>query len=990
MSSVVIVESPAKAKTINKYLGKDFEVLASFGHVRDLPAKNGSVDPDDDFAMLWEVDAKAGKRLADIARAVKDADKVILATDPDREGEAISWHVLEVLNSKKVLKGKTVERVVFNAITKSAILEAMRHPRQVDTALVNAYLARRALDYLVGFNLSPVLWRKLPGARSAGRVQSVALRLVCERELEIEKFVTREYWSIAAHLKTKDGAPFIGRLVGADGKRIQRLDIGTGKEADDFKEALERAKFTISSVEAKPAKRHPWAPFTTSTLQQEASRKLGFAPAITMRIAQRLYEGVDLGGETVGLITYMRTDGVDVAPEAIAAARRVIAQEYGDKYVPQVPRKYTTKQKNAQEAHEAIRPTDVGRLPRQLAKVLDKDQLRLYELIWTRTVASQMESAELERTTVEILAEAGTRKIDLRATGQVVRFDGFLTLYQEGKDDEEDEEGGRLPPMTAGDPATKEKIEASQHFTEPPPRFTEATLVKRMEELGIGRPSTYASTLAVLRDREYVKLDKKRLVPEDKGRLVVAFLESFFTRYVQYDFTADLEEKLDKVSNAEIEWKDVLRDFWRDFSAAIGGTKDLRTTEVLDNLNELLGPHIFPAKEDGGNPRECPACGVGQLSLKLGKFGAFIGCSNYPECRFTRTLTATAANQTAEGDGSRPGVKVLGVHPDTGEEITLRDGRFGPYVQQGEGEKPKRSSLPRGLSRDDVTLEKAVGLLSLPREIAKHPTSGDPIVAGIGRFGPYVQHGKMYASLTRDDDVLEIGANRAIDLIVTKEQGGGRSRFGNQAPARVLGDHPKGGSVSIKAGRFGAYANWGKVNATLPKGTDSEKVTLEEALALIAARESGGDAGGGRVLGEHPKGGTINVRDGRYGAYVSVGKVNATIPKSSSPESITLEEAIELIDEKGGPAVKKAPKKKTPSQKAAAKKTAAKKPAAKAKAPAGKKAVVVDDNDEAPFDDDAPKAKAPAARAKPKAAAKKAKPPVKAKAPAKKAAHGKA
>jgi DNA topoisomerase-1 len=986
MSSVVIVESPAKAKTINKYLGKDFEVLASFGHVRDLPAKNGSVDPDDDFAMLWEVDAKAGKRLADIARAVKDADKVILATDPDREGEAISWHVLEVLNNKKALKGKTVERVVFNAITKSAVLEAMRHPRQVDTALVNAYLARRALDYLVGFNLSPVLWRKLPGARSAGRVQSVALRLVCERELEIEKFITREYWSIAAHLKTKDGAPFIGRLVGADGKRIQRLDIGTGKKADDFKEALERAKFTISSVEAKPAKRHPWAPFTTSTLQQEASRKLGFAPAITMRIAQRLYEGVDLGGETVGLITYMRTDGVDVAPEAIAAARRVIAQEYGDKYVPQVPRKYTTKQKNAQEAHEAIRPTDVGRLPRQLAKVLDKDQLRLYELIWTRTVASQMESAELERTTVEILAEAGTRKIDLRATGQVVRFDGFLTLYQEGKDDEEDEEGGRLPPMTAGDPATKEKIEASQHFTEPPPRFTEATLVKRMEELGIGRPSTYASTLAVLRDREYVKLDKKRLVPEDKGRLVVAFLESFFTRYVQYDFTADLEEKLDKVSNAEIEWKDVLRDFWRDFSAAIGGTKDLRTTEVLDNLNELLGPHIFPAKEDGGNPRECPACGVGQLSLKLGKFGAFIGCSNYPECRFTRTLTATAANQTAEGDGSRPGVKVLGVHPETGEEITLRDGRFGPYVQQGEGEKPKRSSLPRGLSRDDVTLEKAVGLLSLPREIAKHPTSGDPIVAGIGRFGPYVQHGKMYASLTRDDDVLEIGANRAIDLIVTKEQGGGRSRFGNQAPARVLGDHPKGGSVSIKAGRFGAYANWGKVNATLPKGTDSEKVTLEEALALIAARESGGDAGGGRVLGEHPKGGTISVRDGRYGAYVSVGKVNATIPKSSSPESITLEEAIELIDEKGGPAVKKAPKKKP-----AAKKTAAKKPAAKATA--GKKAVAVDDADDAPFDDDdTPKAKAaaPAARAKPKAAAKKAKPPVKAKTPAKKTARGKA
>ena len=739
--NVVIVESPAKAKTINKYLGPDYEVYASFGHVRDLPAKDGSVDPEADFAMIWEVDAKAAKRLSDIAKAVKDADRVILATDPDREGEAISWHILEVLKSKKVLKDTRVDRVVFNAITKASVLEAMRHPREIDEALVDAYMARRALDYLVGFKLSPVLWRKLPGARSAGRVQSVALRLVCDRELEIEKFVRREYWSILANLKTVEDAPFTARLVGADGRKLSRLDIGEGKEAEDFKTALDQARFTIASVESKPAKRHPYAPFTTSTLQQEASRKLGMAPARTMQIAQRLYEGVDLGGETVGLITYMRTDGVDMAPEAIAAARQVIGKEYGDKYVPSVPRIYKTKQKNAQEAHEAVRPTDLSRLPRYVAKALEPEQAKLYELIWTRTIASQMESAELERTTVDILAEAGARRLDLRANGQVIRFDGFLALYQEGRDDEEDEDGNRLPPMQSGQSVKKDKIEATQHFTEPPPRYTEATLVKRMEELGIGRPSTYASTLAVLRDRDYVKIDKKRLVPEDKGRLLAAFLESFFSRYVEYNFTADLEEKLDKVSNHEGDWKELLREFWRDFSAALDGTKELRTTEVLDNLNEILGAHIFPAKEDGSNPRGCPSCGAGQLSLKLGKFGAFIGCSNYPECKYTRVLSPAAAEQAA-ANGDQPGVRTLGVDPDSAENVTLRDGRFGPYVQLGEGEKPKRSSLPRGLSPSDVTLEKALALLSLPREVARHPTSGEPIVAAIGRFGPYVQHGR--------------------------------------------------------------------------------------------------------------------------------------------------------------------------------------------------------------------------------------------------------
>jgi DNA topoisomerase-1 len=899
--NLVIVESPAKAKTINKYLGRGYEVLASFGHVRDLPAKDGSVDPNADFAMLWEVDAKSAKRLADIADAAKSADKLILATDPDREGEAISWHILEVLKGKRVLKGKPIERVVFNAITKTAVLEAMKHPRQIDEALVDSYLARRALDYLVGFNLSPVLWRKLPGARSAGRVQSVALRLVCARELEIESFVPHEYWSLVAHLKTKAGAPFIARLVGADGKRIARLDIGSGAEAEAFKQALETAKFNVASIEARPAKRHPAAPFTTSTLQQEASRKLGFAPARTMQIAQRLYEGADVDGETIGLITYMRTDGVDVAPEAIAAARRVIGQRFGDRYVPQTPRKYTVKAKNAQEAHEAIRPTDMSLLPTNVDRFLGRDEARLYELIWTRAIASQMESADLERTTVEITAEAGARRIDLRASGQVIRFDGFLKLYQEGKDDEEDEDSGRLPPMQVGDALSKEKIEATQHFTEPPPRFSEATLVKRMEELGIGRPSTYASTLAVLRDRNYVRLENKRLYPEDKGRIVTAFLESFFTRYVGYDFTAGLEEKLDQVSNHDIDWKEVLRDFWIDFSSALAATKDLRTTQVLDSLNELLGPHIFPAKEDGSNPRACPSCSSGQLSLKLGKYGAFIGCSNYPDCTFTRTLT------NGEGNGDGNGVKVLGTDPATGDEITLRSGRFGAYVQQGEGEKPKRASVAKPLVPEEITLEQALALLSLPREVAIHPETKQPILAGIGRFGPYVQHGKAYANIGKDENILEIGANRAIDLIIAKESGLSRRRFGKEGAgaSRSLGEHPEGGSVTVKSGRYGPYVNWGEINATLPRDADPTTFSLDEAVALLAAKREGG-AGQARVLGKHPAGGEILLRNGKFGPYVSRGKINATLKNGASPDSITLEEAIHLIDAKQGSGAKRA------------------------------------------------------------------------------------
>jgi DNA topoisomerase-1 len=829
---LVLVESPAKAKTINKYLGRGYEVVASFGHVRDLPAKDGSVDPDADFRMIWEVDAKAQKRLNDIARAVKGAEKLILATDPDREGEAISWHVLEVLRQKKALNGQPVERVVFNAITKQAVTAAMREPRRIDQALVDAYLARRALDYLVGFTLSPVLWRKLPGARSAGRVQSVALRLVCDRELEIEKFVRREYWSLIATLATPRNDTFEARLVGADGKKLQRLDIGSGAEAEAFKQALETALFSVAAVEAKPLKRHPQPPFTTSTLQQEASRKFGFAPAHTMRVAQRLYEGVDVGGETVGLITYMRTDGVQIAGEAIQAVRRVIETDYGARYVPHAPRRYETKAKNAQEAHEAIRPTDLALRPSETRRVLDPDQAKLYELIWLRTVASQMESAELERTTADITAKVASRLLELRATGTVVKFDGFLAVYQEGRDeDPDDEEARRLPEMSAGERLTKRSIAATQHFTEPPPRYSEASLVKRLEELGIGRPSTYASILQVLKDRKYVRLDKRRLFPEDRGRVVVAFLESFFAKYVEYDFTAGLEEQLDLIANNEVAWREVLRDFWRDFIGAVDDIKDLKISKVIDALDELLAPHLFPASTDGGDPRKCPTCGDGRLT--------FIGCSNYPECRYTRPLSMP-------GEGGEIGTKKLGEDPDTGLEVTLRGGRFGPYVQLGEGaegEKPKRASLPKNVTPDDVDLDFALALLALPREVGRHPEDGEPIRAGIGRFGPYVQHDKTYANLESADDVFNIGLNRAVTLIAEKRAKGPRFRRFGADPGRPLGDHPtKGGPVVAKNGRYGPYVSHDGVNATLPRDKTPETVTLEEAVSLLDARAERGPA----------------------------------------------------------------------------------------------------------------------------------------------------
>ena len=828
--NVLVVESPAKAKTINKYLGPGYKVLASFGHIRDLPSKDGSVKPDDDFAMTWHVDERAQKRIKDIADALKGADKLILATDPDREGEAISWHVLEVLRQRKALGKARIERVVFNAVTKAAVLEAIANPREINEELVDAYLARRALDYLVGFTLSPVLWRKLPGARSAGRVQSVALRLVCEREIEIEIFRPQEYWTIDTQVRAPAGG-FPARLITLDGKKLDKLSLTNEADAKRAVAEIEKGRFAVGSVESKPVKRHPSPPFITSTLQQEASRKLGFAAKRTMQVAQQLYEGVDVGGETVGLITYMRTDGATMDGGAIHEAREIIAQRYGKEYVPHVPRAYSSKVKNAQEAHEAIRPTSFSRAPNSVSHHLDSDQARLYELIWKRAIASQMESAELERTTVDVVS--ADRQVTLRATGTVTLFDGYLTLYQEGHDDEVDENGSKLPRVAAGDAAGIEKVLPAQHFTEPPPRYSEASLVHKLEELGIGRPSTYATILSVLRERLYVRMDRGRFVPEDKGRLVTAFLTSFFRHYVEYGFTADLEEKLDEVSAGELKWKQLLRDFWTQFSAAVAETKDLKISQVITEIDGILGPHIFPHGADGADPRICPTCGTGRLSLKLGRFGAFVGCSNYPECRYTRQL----GQKPGEGGNGEP--QPLGLFPATGQEITLRNGRFGPYVQLGEGEKPKRASLPKGTDAANVHLELAIKLLSLPREIGKHPESGEAITANFGRFGPYIAHDGKYASLETPEDVFTIGLNRAVKVLAEKKARGFVRR--GQEPLKELGANPSSGAtVKLMKGRFGPYVTDGSVNATVPKGSDPLALTLEDALTLIAERAAKG------------------------------------------------------------------------------------------------------------------------------------------------------
>ena len=827
--AVVVVESPAKAKTINKYLGSDYTVLASYGHVRDLPPKDGSVEPDAGFDMKWEVAADSRKHVRAIAEALKSDDTLILATDPDREGEAISWHLKEALASS-LKKGKTVRRVTFNAITKSAVTEAMSHPRDVDMELVEAYLARRALDYLVGFNLSPVLWRKLPGAKSAGRVQSVCLRLIVERELEIEAFKAREYWTVSATLATPRGQEYQARLTVLGGKKLDRYDLANETAAELAVQAVRSRDLTVKSVEAKPAARNPYPPFMTSTLQQEASRKLGMGAKACMSAAQRLYEA--------GHITYMRTDGIDMAPEAVMAARDAIKTRFGAEYVPDSPRMYKNKAKNAQEAHECIRPTDMMLSPDKLKA--EGEQKKLYDLVWKRTIASQMAAARLERTTVDVGSADG--EVELRATGQVVLFDGFLKVYDEGRDDDGDEDGARLPQIMRGETADKRAIAPEQHFTQPPPRYTEATLVKRMEELGIGRPSTYASIVTTIQDRDYVRKDKGRLVPEDKGRLVTAFLTNYFRRYVEYDFTADLENELDEISAGDRDYKEVLARFWRDFTAAIAETADLRISEVLEKIDEFLAPHLYPPRADGSDPRICPTCGEGRLNLKTARSGgAFIGCSNYPNCRYTRPLSAPNGEEAVTPDG-----KPLGEDAG-GNPITVRAGRFGPYVQRGEATedqpKPDRASLPKGWAADSLTLERALMLLDLPRPIGPHPDDGALVEAGIGRYGPYVKHNSTYANLPEVEEVFTIGMNRAVEVLAQKAARGGRGTGAAVAPLRELGAHPDGGPVQVMAGRYGPYVKWEKVNATLPKELTPEAVTLEEALALIAEKAAKGGKG---------------------------------------------------------------------------------------------------------------------------------------------------
>ena len=822
---VVVVESPAKAKTINKYLGPGYTVLASYGHVRDLPPKDGSVDPDQGFEMTWEVANDSKKHVKAIADALADDGELILATDPDREGEAISWHLQEALTKRRSIKKDTaVSRVTFNAITKNAVTEAMKNPRQVDMPLVEAYLARRALDYLVGFNLSPVLWRKLPGAKSAGRVQSVCLRLIVEREMEIEAFRAREYWTVKAVLSTPRGQEYEARLTVLAGKRLEKFDIANETQAELAVQAITSRDLTVKSVEAKPASRNPSAPFMTSTLQQEASRKFGMGARQTMSAAQRLYEA--------GYITYMRTDGIDMAPEAVHAARDAIAELYGAEYVPASPRMYKNKAKNAQEAHECIRPTEMMRRPEQL-KVTESDQRKLYDLIWKRTLACQMEAARLERTTVDVASRDG--QVELRATGQVVLFDGFLRVYEEGRDDVLDDDDRRLPQIAANEPAVKRAVTPDQHFTQPPPRYTEATLVKRMEELGIGRPSTYASIVTTIQDRGYVRKDKNRLIPEDKGRLVTVFLENYFGRYVGYDFTASLEDELDKVSAGDADYKVVLSRFWRDFSAAIAETADLRITEVLDKIDEVLAPHLYPPSADGSDPRLCPGCGKGRLSMRTARSGgAFIGCSNYPECRFTRPFGPPGTESSEFG----PDGKLLGHDGD--DAITLRNGRYGPFVQRGEATeenpKPPRASIPKGWDVADIDLEKALMLVNLPRPIGPHPEDGVLIEAGIGRFGPYVKHGTVYANIKDMNDVFTIGINRAVDELA-KKVARGAGRRAAAKPLKELGEHPEsGGPVNVLDGRYGPYVKWEKINATLPDGTEPADVTMDMAVQLIAEK----------------------------------------------------------------------------------------------------------------------------------------------------------
>ncbi|MDI2090524.1 type I DNA topoisomerase [Commensalibacter oyaizuii] len=831
MTDVIIVESPAKAKTINKYLGNQFTVLASFGHVRDLPPKDGSVRPEENFAMDWQADERGTKQIKAIAQALKGAKNLYLATDPDREGEAISWHVRAMLEEKKLLKNINVERITFNEITKQAVQHAIKNPRQLDQPLIEAYLARRALDYLVGFTLSPVLWRKLPGSRSAGRVQSVALRLICEREAEIEIFQSKEYWTIGGTFLTPSNETFQAKLTHFNGKKLEQFDLNNETLAKEACSAVQQEQFSVHTVERKKTKRNPAPPFTTSTLQQESSKKLHMSAQNTMRTAQQLYEGIELDGETIGLITYMRTDGVQIANEAIHAIRDYINGHFGKAYLPNTARKYTSKAKNAQEAHEAIRPTNIDYTPDQVARYLSPDQKRLYELIWKRAVASQMQSAELDQVAVTL---ATLNKDHLfRATGSMVTFDGFLKLYtdtfeEHDKESSKQERFSMLPLMKENDPVKTQKILPEQHFTQPPPRYSEASLVKKMEELGIGRPSTYASILGVLRDRDYVTLENRYFVPQDRGRLVTAFLTSFFKRYVDVDFTANLEERLDDISDSKTNWKTVLQDFWNDFSKAVEQTKDLKISDVIDALDEDLGAHFFTPTKDGSDPRSCPACDDGKLHLKLGRYGAFIGCSNYPECQYTRKLTVDGGNNE-EDDTLKDGVRILGNDPQTNEPVTIKRGPWGLYIQLGEADpedkkkKPKRATIPPGMDGNTITFEQALGLLSLPRKLGEYPETGEKIEAGLGRFGPYIKMGSIFASLNKDENVLTVDLPRALEVIEKK-----------MASIRNLGPHPKDNEpIFIRKGRFGFYIQHKKTVAPLPKGNDGNELTIEQAVALL-------------------------------------------------------------------------------------------------------------------------------------------------------------
>ena len=835
---LVVVESPAKAKTINRYLGDDYEVVASVGHIRDLPNKQGAVIPDEDFAMRWDIPARGAEQIKTIASALKKADKLILATDPDREGEAISWHVCRVMEEMGALDGKPVERVVFNEITKSAVLGAMDAPRAINAELVDAYMARRALDYLVGFTLSPVLWQKLPGAKSAGRVQSVALKLISEREAEIEAFISEEYWSIEAKLKKQSGENFTARLTHLDGKKLGKMDIDNQAMADEAVAKIKASDFAVLKVETKRTQRNPSPPFTTSTLQQEASRKFGFAASRTMRIAQKLYEGIAMGAETAGLITYMRTDGVQIAQDAVQSIRGEILDLKGTRYVPSAPRVYKSKAANAQEAHEAIRPTAINRHPDAVRQWLDDEQHRLYELIWKRTLASQMASAELDKTAADIADQNG--KTMLRANGSVIVFDGFLSLYREDKDEQnggqnapensdDDDANKILPPLASGDAITAETITPAQHFTQPPPRYTDASLIKRMEELGIGRPSTYASILQKLQDRNYTIKEQKRFIPEERGRIVSAFLESFFTRYVEYGFTARLEDDLDRISDGKLAWKDLLKQFWQDFKTAVDGTTDLKRQTILETIDPLLEAHFFP-KDDAGKPiRICSHCNTGRLGLQVGRYGAFIGCSNYPECRYTRPV---GQEQDEQQEALANGDRHLGDDPETGMPVLLRKGPYGAYVQLGDAaevKKPTRRSIPKKMDVANMNLEQGLGLLNLPREIGKHPESGVMISASIGRYGPYIKFGSAYVSIPDDDSVLTIGLNYAVDAIAKSGQKAGRE----------MGAHPEsGGMITLKSGRFGPYVEHDKIRANIPKTIDPDALTLAEAVELIAKKKA--------------------------------------------------------------------------------------------------------------------------------------------------------